>query len=313
LARCSLAAPIVLLKTGESGSSAIVHGLEAALAPCVVYQEILHHVGTVSGTKCSPNLISKHEETFKQALAQNAVISTNPQTMAGGCFSMAVEGGGRRLAALLRNTNATIVAWTRTNTLRRTLGVAGTNARLAREGKQTVSRTPSVAARTVVKEVIQLSCEMLQVTKALQLSTAERYWHQHISYEQFAHDPLATMGKLLSWAQFKPGFDAEHVLDAYQGDLRTTHTEPQKELCSLEHHFDQPDEVLGNLSAACLDWMYWGGSYTNTSRPRPMCLSAPSCTSAKLTCDCNEKAILDSLLTAHETSAAAVANATWWP
>ena len=44
--------------------------------------------------------------------------------------------------------------------------------------------------------------------------------------------------------------------------------------------------VLEKLKAACLDWTFWGDSYTHVQPPRPMCLQAPSCAAAELVCNC---------------------------
>lgn len=44
--------------------------------------------------------------------------------------------------------------------------------------------------------------------------------------------------------------------------------------------------VLEKLKAACLDWAFWGDSYTHVQPPRPMCLEAPSCAEAELVCNC---------------------------
>ena len=44
--------------------------------------------------------------------------------------------------------------------------------------------------------------------------------------------------------------------------------------------------VLEKLKAVCLDWTFWGDSYTHVQPPRPMCLKAPSCAEAELVCNC---------------------------
>ena len=44
--------------------------------------------------------------------------------------------------------------------------------------------------------------------------------------------------------------------------------------------------VLEKLKAVCLDWTFWGDSYTHVQPPRPMCLAAPSCVEAELACSC---------------------------
>jgi len=318
LAKCPLTAPLVLLKTGEAGSSAVMQALKEVLAPCPIYAEILN---TETKVKCTASLVRQHEERFKTALSQNAIISHSPQSSAGGCLATVDPEGPKRLTKVLQGSGATIVAWTRTNTLRSLAGHPGQGARLAKKGKETVKRFTGQEfynATKVVEHTMSKACAMLEVKKAMQLSTGKKHWDQHLTYEQFGHSPMATMAKLMSWVQLKSAFNATGLIDAYQGDLRTPHVEDAKATRQgMKGYFDNDKEVLGNLSAVCLDWMYYGGAYTNIERPKNMCLSAPSSTKAGFGgFDCTVKQGKTkpaSFLTAAELSAAAVSDNPWWP
>ena len=62
--------------------------------------------------------VEKQEQVWKEALASNGIISHNPNSPGGGCFSSYFEGGGERLIKLLHESDATVISWTRNNVLR---------------------------------------------------------------------------------------------------------------------------------------------------------------------------------------------------
>jgi len=315
LAGCPLTKPVVILKVGESGSSAVVQGLKEMLAPCLIYGEILNM--PVNNFECTASLVRQHEERFKTALSQNAIISHDPHSSAGGCLSTMDSKGPERLTKLLQGSGATVVAWTRTNALRHEAGHPGQGARLAKRGKATITKFKGEEfynATKVVENTMRHACGMLEVKKAMQLSTGQKHWHQHLTYEEFGHSPMGTMAKLMSWVQLKPAFNATGLLNAYTGYLREPHVEDKKATVSMASYFNNPKEVIGNLSAVCLDWMYYGGAYTNMVRPKNMCLSASTCAKAGFECTCAEKKHKQaSFLEDRELSAAAVSYNAWWP
>ncbi|KAH8092291.1 hypothetical protein JL720_5259 [Aureococcus anophagefferens] len=88
----------------------------AAITSCPEKQEIVHvHKEGRQNASCA-----RQEAKWRKALAAPQVITHNPVTVAGGCFGThAADGAGaRRLARMLQSSNATVVSWTRRNSLR---------------------------------------------------------------------------------------------------------------------------------------------------------------------------------------------------
>ena len=116
---------------------------------------------------------------------------------------------------------------------------------------------------------------------------ASRNWQRHLTFEDFARDPLRAMQQLLEWASLKPHYSPVQLLQPHHSWL-VSRPEPNAE--SFAYALARPDEVLEGLKAVCLDWTFHGSSYGPDARaPQPMCLDAPSCAAARpaLHCGCD--------------------------
>jgi len=136
----------------------------------------------------------------------------------------------------------------------------------------------------VVNAVINGACEMLAIEAAFHKSTSQ--WHHHMVFEDFARNPLRSMEQVLKWATLKPGVVPAQLLKPHESWLVAR---PEPEVKSFAYALGHPDEVLEGLEAVCLDWTFWGTSYTRPRPPRPMCLEAPSCASVRprVNCGCD--------------------------
>jgi len=81
---CPLAKPLVLLKAGRAGSSAVELGLVEILKGCLGYQEISHDDALVRPHGCTPEVVEKQTQVWREALMSNAIISHNPVSRGGG-------------------------------------------------------------------------------------------------------------------------------------------------------------------------------------------------------------------------------------
>jgi len=208
------------------------------------------------------------------------VITHNPATQDGGCFSSYYD-GANKLIGMLVSENATVVSLTRNNVLRHRYSEFVTAAR--ESGSSFVKW--EAAGKDVVIEVVKGACEMLAIQSAAKQCTING--HQHILYEDFANNPLRVVEQVLQRAHLKDGVTVKGLLETHHNSL----SKKMDELAfagSFAYAFERPEEVFKSLQAVCLDWTFWGGSFTFTREPRPMCLSAPSCEKAGLTCFCED-------------------------
>jgi hypothetical protein len=281
---CPLTQPIVFLKAARAGSTSIEEALMKILEYCPGYQEISHNY-TLLEHGCTPEALKEQRRIWHEALANNGVISHNPTTDAGGCLS-SYYGGAAHLPALLRKSGATVISWTRNNVLRQKYSDY-----LARKtgdyGGHTTAEAPvwEWSPKSIVDASINGACQMLAIQSAFKLSTP--HLDRVLQYEDFANDPYRTVKQVLQWADLKPGYTPEGLLEPHRSWLERR-PEPPKPSCAFL--FNDSDGVLEKLKAVCLDWTFWGDSYTNTRQPRPMCLNARSCTEAGLDCSCRNPA-----------------------
>ena len=132
VADCPLDAPVILLKMARAGSSDIVQNLGKALPACRWDAELLHETNEFLSAgdynKCNDVALAEEQRLFREAMGERSIISHNPVSTAGGCFSFAVErtgdgamGGLPRLEELLEEhmpRRGVTVAWIRHNALR---------------------------------------------------------------------------------------------------------------------------------------------------------------------------------------------------
>jgi hypothetical protein len=132
VANCPLDAPVILLKMARAGSSDIVQNLGKALPACRWDAELLHETNEFLSAgdynKCNDAALAEEQRLFLEAMGERSIISHNPVSTAGGCFSFAVErtgdsamGGLPRLEELLEEhmpRRGITVAWIRHNALR---------------------------------------------------------------------------------------------------------------------------------------------------------------------------------------------------
>ena len=137
----------------------------------------------------------------------------------------------------------------------------------------------------IVNAVTNGACEMLAIQAAFR--RASRNWQRHLTFEDFARDPLRAMQQLLEWASLKPHHTPAQLLQPHHSWLVSR---PETNAESFAYALARPDEVLEGLKAVCLDWTFYGSSYGPDARaPQPMCLDAPSCAAARpaLHCGCD--------------------------
>ena len=113
---CPLTKPIVILKSARSASTHLYDKLLEVLPGCSGYPEISHDDDLLRHG-CTAKAYQYQEAVWRMALSKNAIITHNPSTQGGGCFSSYFD-GEERLTELLEAENATVVSWTRNNVLR---------------------------------------------------------------------------------------------------------------------------------------------------------------------------------------------------
>jgi hypothetical protein len=286
VAECPLTKPIVILKAARAASTDLYDKLLKILPGCHGYPEISHDDDLLRNG-CTPKAVQYQEAVWNDALRKNAIITHNPSTQGGGCFSSYFDGADR-LSELLAAENATVISWTRNNVLRQRYSeflTAATNDFTANVSKVEKGFIKwNATGNEVVKEVVNGACEMLAIQSAAKKCTTQR--HRHVVYEEYAKDPLTALKRVLSWAELKGGVTVSQLLKPHREVLKTR----PDELAfagSFAYAFEHPDEVFQSLQAVCLDWTFWGGSFTSRHTPRPMCLSSPSCEKAGLPCYCD--------------------------
>lgn len=289
---CPLLKPIVILKASRSAATNLYDKLLKVLPGCAGYQEISHDDDLMKNG-CTAKAFQYQEAVWKDALRKNAIITHNPATQGGGCFSSYYKGASR-LTELLTAEDATVLSWTRNNVLRQRYSEFRQAATKDSSGNTSTAIGSDIVkwgapGREIVQEVINGACEMLAIQSAAKRCTSHQ--HRHVVYEDYAKDPMAAVEQVLQWAELKEGVNVKEVLEPYRDSLQRK----SDELAfagSFAYAFERPDDVFKSLQAVCLDWTFWGGSFTDTHTPRPMCLSAPSCERAGLGCSCAKPEIV---------------------
>jgi hypothetical protein len=234
---CPLRKPVVLLKAGRSGSTSIEEVLMTVLQYCPGYQEISHNSSLLEHG-CTDAVLTEQRRIWSEALANNGIISHNPTTDAGGCFS-SYHGGARHLTSLLRGSGATVVSWTRNNVLRQKYSDMA--ARVSGDyGGHTTADAPlwEGSPKGIAGAAIKSACQMLAIQSAHRMST-ERH-EQVIQYEDYANDPYSTVERLLGWASLKDGYTPEGLLAPHAALLERR---PEPEMPSCAKLFKDPDGV----------------------------------------------------------------------
>ena len=282
---CPLTKPIVILKAARTASTDLYDKLLEVLPGCNGYPEISHDDDLLRHG-CTAKAYQYQEAVWRMALTKNSIITHNPSTQGGGCFSSYFD-GEERLTELLAAENATVVSWTRNNVLRQRYSEYLTS--VTKDVSDNMSKVErgfvkwNATGKEVVSEVVNGACEMLAIQSAAKRCSNQR--HRHVVYEEYAKDPYAALKRVLSWADLKEGFTPAQLLKPHRDALKTR----SDELAfagSFAYAFERPDEIFQSLQAVCLDWTFWGDSYTHVQPPRPMCLAAPSCVEAELACSC---------------------------
>jgi len=290
---CPLTKPIVILKAARTASTDLYDKLLEVLPGCNGYPEISHDDDLLRHG-CTAKAYQYQEAVWRMALSKNSIITHNPSTQGGGCFSSYFDGEDR-LTELLADTNATVVSWTRNNVLRQRYSEYLTS--VSKEVSANMSKVErgfvkwNATGKEVVSEVVNGACEMLAIQSAAKRCSDEH--HRHIVYEEYAKDPYVALKRVLSWASLKEAFTPAQLLKPHRDALKTR----SDELAfagSFAYAFERPDEIFQSLQAVCLDWTFWGGSFTSIHTPRPMCLAAPSCEQAGLTCSCDKPSVVHS-------------------
>ena len=232
---CPLSKPIVLLKSGRSGSSSIEEVLMTILQYCPGYQEISHN-NSLLEHGCTHASLAEQRRLWSEALNNNGIISHNPTTDAGGCFS-SYFGGAQRLPIMLRNSGATVISWTRNNVLRQKYSdvvaheTGDYGGRAAAHGPLWEGTPNGIASAT-----INGACQMLAIQSAHQMST--EHHDRVIQYEEYANDPYGTVARLLGWASLKEGYTPEGLLSPHATLLKRR---PEPETPSCAALFEDPD------------------------------------------------------------------------
>jgi len=295
---CPLLKPIVILKAARTASTDLYDKLLEVLPGCNGYPEISHD-DDLMRHGCTAKAYQYQEAVWRDALRRNAIITHNPSTQGGGCFSSYFDGEDR-LTELLAAENATVVSWTRNNVLRqryseyltaatKDFGTTNVSSKLSKAEHGFVKW--NATGKEVVSEVVNGACEMLAIQSAAKKCSSQH--HRHVVYEEYAKDPWTALKRVLSWADLKEGVTASQLMLPHRDALKTR----PDELAfagSFAYAFERPDEVFQSLQAVCLDWTFWGGSFTSIHTPRPMCLSAPSCEKAGLPCFCDKPDVVHS-------------------
>ena len=290
---CPLTKPIVILKAARTASTDLYDKLLEVLPGCNGYPEISHDDDLLRHG-CTAKAYQYQEAVWRMALSKNSIITHNPSTQGGGCFSSYFD-GEERLTELLAAENATVVSWTRNNVLRQRYSEYLTS--VTKDVSDNMSKVErgfvkwNATGKEVVSEVVNGACEMLAIQSAAKRCSNQR--HRHVVYEEYAKDPYAALKRVLSWADLKEGFTPAELLKPHRDALKTR----SDELAfagSFAYAFERPDEIFQSLQAVCLDWTFWGGSFTSTHTPRPMCLAAPSCEQAGLPCSCDKPSVVHS-------------------
>jgi len=290
---CPLTKPIVILKAARTASTDLYDKLLEVLPGCNGYPEISHDDDLLRHG-CTAKAYQYQEAVWRMALGKNAIITHNPSTQGGGCFSSYFDGEDR-LTELLATENATVVSWTRNNVLRQRYSEYLTSA--TKDFSTNMSKVErgfvkwNATGKEVVSEVVNGACEMLAIQSAAKRCSNEH--HRHVVYEEYAKDPWTALKRVLTWADLKEGVTPVKLLKPHREALKTR----SDELAfagSFAYAFERPDEVFESLQAVCLDWTFWGGSFTSIHTPRPMCLAAPSCEQAGLPCSCDKPSVVHS-------------------
>ena len=263
---CPLRKPIVLLKAGRSGSTSIEEVLMTVLQYCPGYQEISHNSSLLEHG-CTDASLTEQRRIWSEALTNNGIISHNPTTDAGGCFS-SYYGGAQHLPSLLRESGATIVSWTRNNVLRQKYSDMA--ARVSGDyGGHTTADAPlwEGSPKGIAGAAIKSACQMLAIQSAHRMST--EHHEQVIQYEDYANDPYSTVKRLLGWASLKEGFTPEGLLAPHAALLERR---PEPETPSCAKLFKDPDGV-----PACVKRPPWQGRPSVLAPPQ----GAPGGASAK--------------------------------
>ena len=233
--RCPLRRPIVLLKSGRSGSTSIEEVLMTVLQYCPGYQEISHNYSLLEHG-CTNASLTEQRRVWSEALDNNGIISHNPTTNAGGCFSSYYH-GAQHLPTMLRESGATVVSWTRNNVLRQKYSDMA--ARVTGDyGGHTNYTLWEGSPKGIVGAVINGACQMLAIQRAQQLST--EHHDQVVQYEDYANDPYSTVKRLLGWASLKEGYTPDGLLAPHVALLERR---PEPEMPSCATLFSDPDGV----------------------------------------------------------------------
>ena len=233
---CPLRKPIVLLKAGRSGSTSIEEVLMTVLQYCPGYQEISHNSSLLEHG-CTDAALAEQRRIWREALANNGIISHNPTTDAGGCFS-SYYGGARHLPSLLRESGATVVSWTRNNVLRQKYSDMAARVSGDYGGHATAADAPlwEGSPKGIAGAAIKSACQMLAIQSAHRMST-DRH-EQVVQYEDYANDPYGTVRRLLGWAALKDGYTPEGLLAPHAQLLERR---PEPEVPSCAKLFKDPD------------------------------------------------------------------------
>ena len=253
---CPLTKPIVILKSARSASTHLYDKLLEVLPGCSGYPEISHDDDLLRHG-CTAKAYQYQEAVWRMALSKNAIITHNPSTQGGGCFSSYFD-GEERLTELLEAENATIVSWTRNNVLRQKYSDMAARVSGDYGGHATAADAPlwEGSPKGIAGAAIKSACQMLAIQSAHRMST-DRH-EQVVQYEDYANDPYGTVRRLLGWAALKDGYTPEGLLAPHAQLLERR---PEPEVPSCAKLFKDPDgapacvktpALLGSPGPRCL-------------------------------------------------------------
>ena len=269
---CPLTKPIVILKAARTASTHLYDKLLEVLPGCSGYPEISHDDDLLRHG-CTAKAYQYQEAVWRMALSKNAIITHNPSTQGGGCFSSYFD-GEERLTELLAAENATVVSWTRNNVLRQryseyltsvTDGVVtdGVSANMSKVERGFVKW--NATGKEVVSEVVNGACEMLAIQSAAKQCSKR---HRHVVYEEYAKDPYAALKRVLSWADLKESVTPAELLKPHRDSLRSRPDEFAF-AGSFAYAFERPEDIFQSLQAVCLDWTFWAAALPPFTRHGP--------------------------------------------
>ena len=263
---CFLHAPLVILKSERAGSTTMMDDLRSILPECNAYPEIVHAISRLHGYtgKCTAAELAEETNFWNAALSSRAIISHNPITQAGGCFAAAKgrNEGVERLVMMLRShpSKPTVVSLTRRNALRIEVSLhwaLETNNWHRHPG---ISYPPLATKPSALAQKVLARYQKEQTIRTIGSQCGAQL---AIEFEDWALRRAPTYRKLLHSVA---NLSSSVVSSLIEPHLTMLAPHPEREAVSFAAAFSSPNDILAELTRRCMDWMFWGGSYTNVTK-----------------------------------------------